>query len=233
VSHEDALVRSWSRNAEAWTRTVREGGIESRRLVTDAAIVRAVLEGRPERVLDVGCGEGWLARALAEQGIGVVGIDVSPELVDAAQRAGGGEFHAVSYDALAADPSLAGGEYDAVVCNFSLLDEHPVPLLAALRRVLRAGGALLIQTVHPWTAAGEGPYEDGWRTETFAGFGEGFAAPMPWYYRTLASWMDVVSAAGYVLADLREPLHPTPGRPASLILTCVMQMTLLPGKYPV
>jgi 2-polyprenyl-3-methyl-5-hydroxy-6-metoxy-1,4-benzoquinol methylase len=220
VSQEDALVRSWSRNADAWTRTVREGGIESRRLATDAAIVRTVLERRPRQVLDLGCGEGWLARALAEQGTGVVGIDVSPELVEAARRAGGGEFHAVSYDTLVADPSLARGEYDAVVCNFSLLDEHLQPLLAALRSVLCPGGVLVIQTVHPWTAAGEGAYEDGWRTETFAGFGEGFAAPMPWYFRTLASWMAVLAAAGYALADLREPLHPNTGRPASLILTC-------------
>jgi 2-polyprenyl-3-methyl-5-hydroxy-6-metoxy-1,4-benzoquinol methylase len=233
VSREDALVRSWSRNADAWTRTVREGGIESRRLVTDAAIVRAVLERRPERVLDLGCGEGWLARALAEQGIGVVGIDVSTELVDAARRAGGGAFHAVAYDALAADPSLARGEYDAVVCNFSLLGEDPTPLLESLRRVLRPGGALVVQTVHPWTAAGEGPYADGWRTETFAGFGEGFAAPMPWYFRTLASWTAVIATAGYDLAGLREPLHPTTGRPASLILTGTVRTTVLPGESPV
>jgi SAM-dependent methyltransferase len=136
----------------------------------------------------------------------------------------------VPYDALAADPSLAGGEYDVVACNFSLLDEYPTALLDALRRVLRAGGALVIQTVHPWTAAGEGAYHDGWRTETFAGFGEGFAAPMPWYFRTLASWTAVVAAAGYTLAELREPLHPDTGRPASLILTCTMRMTLLPGE---
>ncbi|HZG42245.1 MAG TPA: methyltransferase domain-containing protein, partial [Longimicrobium sp.] len=232
MSHHDALVQSWSRNARAWTRTVREGGIESRRLVTDAAILRAVLERRPERVLDLGCGEGWLARSLAEHGIAVVGLDVSPELVDAARRAGGGEFHALAYEALTADPSLARGEYDAVVCNFSLLDEHPVPLLRSLRRVLRPGGALVVQTVHPWTAAGEGPYEDGWRTETFAGFGEGFAAPMPWYYRTLASWIGVVSSAGYRLTEVHEPLHPNTGRPASLILTCVVQMTLSRGDSP-
>lgn len=225
MGREDALVRSWSRNAKAWTRTVREGGIESRRLVTDAAIVRTVLERRPERVLDLGCGEGWLGRALAEHGIGVVGTDVSPELVDAARRAGGGEFHAVSYDALAADPSLARGEYDAVVCNFSLLDEDPVPLLDSLRHVLRTGGALVIQTVHPWTVAGEGPYEDGWRTESFVGFGEGFAAPMPWYFRTLASWTAVLASAGYALADLREPPHPNTGRPASLILTCMVRLS--------
>jgi hypothetical protein len=46
-----------------------------------------------------------------------------------------------------------------------------VPLLAAARARLARGGALVIQTVHPWTARGDAPYADGWRTETFAGFG--------------------------------------------------------------
>lgn len=220
MGQADELVRSWSRNADAWTRTVREGGIESRRLATDAAIVRAVLARRPARVLDVGCGEGWLARALAEHGIAVVGVDASPGLVDAARREGGGEFHALSYAQLVADSTVAGRDFDAVACNFSLLDDDPVPLLAAFRTILRPDCALVIQTVHPWTAEGDGPYQDGWRTETFAGFGEGFAEPMPWFYRTTASWVDVVTSAGYRLSALEEPVHPATGRPASLLLVC-------------
>ena len=35
-----AIAASWDRNAAAWTRAVREGGIASRRAATDAAIVR-------------------------------------------------------------------------------------------------------------------------------------------------------------------------------------------------
>ncbi|WP_221176052.1 class I SAM-dependent methyltransferase [Brevibacillus nitrificans] len=37
-----------------------------------------IIRYRPSRVLDVGCGEGWLARTLNEEGIDVVGIDGSP-----------------------------------------------------------------------------------------------------------------------------------------------------------
>ena len=77
---------------------------------------------------------------------------------------------------------------------------------------------MVIQTVHPWSARGEAPYADGWRTETFAGFGEGFGAAMPWYYRTLASWVAAIHAAGLAVAELGEPVNPESGVPASLLI---------------
>ena len=66
---EDALLDSWHQNAQAWIDAVRHGAIESRRQVTDQAILLAILGRQPERVLDLGCGEGWLLRALAGRGI--------------------------------------------------------------------------------------------------------------------------------------------------------------------
>lgn len=219
------LVASWDANADAWAGAVRSGAIASRRLVTDAAVVQAVEAAtagiaRP-RVLDVGCGEGWLARTLTERGADVVGTDVSEALVEAAQAAGGGTFHALAYDALtarfAADPGTLGGRFDAAVCNFALLDDAPDGLLRALRGAVRAGGALVVQTLHP--AAQDGPYVDGWREETFAAMGGGFAAPMPWYFRTVGGWVDVVLRAGWTLARIDEPVHPETHRPLSLLLT--------------
>jgi len=215
---EAALIWSWMANAEAWTRAVREGRIESRRVATDAAIVQAVVERDPKRVLDLGCGEGWLMRTLAEQGIESVGLDVSLELVVAAEETGGGRFRCVSYDEVIADPTRAGGPYDVIAANFSLLGAEVQPLLAALRQNLRTGGALVIQTVHPWTASEGERYADGWRTETFAAFGEDFAEPMPWYFRTLESWVRCLRDAGLRVEELREPLHPTDRRPLSLLL---------------
>ena len=78
------IVESWRTNAPAWTVAVREEQIESRRLVTDQAIIDAVLSRSPHSVLDIGCGEGWLAREFASRNIDVVGIDVVPELIEAA-----------------------------------------------------------------------------------------------------------------------------------------------------
>jgi 2-polyprenyl-3-methyl-5-hydroxy-6-metoxy-1,4-benzoquinol methylase len=219
---EAALIWSWMANAQAWTRAVRECRIPSRRLATDAAIVQAVAEREPGRVLDLGCGEGWLMRALAERGISSIGLDVSLELVMAAEETGGGRYRCCSYDELVDDPTRAGGPYDAIACNFSLLGAELVPLLRALRANLAPGGALVIQTVHPWTAAGDEGYADGWRTETFDALGGDFAEPMPWYFRTLASWMDALRAAGFRVSTLREPIHPEMSQPASLLMVAEM-----------
>jgi 2-polyprenyl-3-methyl-5-hydroxy-6-metoxy-1,4-benzoquinol methylase len=80
------------KNAPAWTQSVRGGRIESRVQITDKAIIDAIMARSPRTVLDIGCGEGWLARALAARGVGVTGVDVVPGLVEAAQRAGAAIF---------------------------------------------------------------------------------------------------------------------------------------------
>jgi 2-polyprenyl-3-methyl-5-hydroxy-6-metoxy-1,4-benzoquinol methylase len=216
----DQLRQAWEINAASWTTAIRERKIESRRIATDAAIVQAVLEGAPGRVLDVGCGEGWLARALASEGVAVVGVDGSAPLIRAAREHGGGNFQVLSYAALAAAPEQVGSNFSSVVCNFALLEEEVAPLLSALRRVVAPEGQLYVQTVHPWIAWGEADYRSGWRTETFDGFGDSFAQPMPWYFRTLGSWVEVLQASGWQIAELQEPLHPETGKPLSLLLSC-------------
>ena len=217
-SPELRLQESWRTNAEAWTEAVREGRIESRRLGTDRALLDALTSRPPGRVLDVGCGEGWLARGLAPHGFDVVGIDASEQLVASAARLGGGTFHVVAYDRLIDDADAAAGPFEYVVCNFSLLSESITPVLRALVERLAPDGELLVQTVHPFTAAGDGPYRDGWREEAFAAFGAAFRATMPWFYRTMGSWMAELRAAGLELVECVEPLHPGTGRPLSLLL---------------
>jgi 2-polyprenyl-3-methyl-5-hydroxy-6-metoxy-1,4-benzoquinol methylase len=215
---DDAIQRSWIANATAWTAAVRSGAIASRRLATDAAIVEAVLARQPRRVLDVGCGEGWLSRALAGRGVDVTGIDSSAALIDAARQRGGGTFAVLAYDALAEDGTRAGVGFDVIVANFALLGENIVPLLHGLRAAVAPYGALIIQTVHP--AGAGGPYRNGWRTEDFRGFPSehGTWQAMPWFFRTLGSWTAALRDAGYVVAEIGEPVHPETATPLSLLM---------------
>jgi len=212
---EALILDAWQANAQAWERAVRGGVIESRKLVTDRAIVEAVLSRKPRKVIDLGCGEGWLARTLTAAGIEVLGVDAVPSLVHAAQAQGGGMFRVMSYEEVAA--GALQERADVVVCNFSLLGEASVDaLLSAVPSLLEPGGALLVQTLHPWSAGVE-PYRDGWREGSWAGCGDGFGQPAPWYFRTLEGWMASFRGAGLCLIDLREPLHPHTGKPASVI----------------
>lgn len=118
------IIDSWHKNAHPWTIAVRQGHILSRKLVTDRAIVDAVVERCPKNVLDLGCGEGWLARALSASGIEVLGTDVVPELIEQARSAVGGRFEIISYEEIA-DGKL-NQKFDAVVSNFALRQELTV-----------------------------------------------------------------------------------------------------------
>lgn len=223
AGHARRLDESWDANAQAWTTMVRERRIESRRAGTDNAIVDAVLRLQPDRVLDVGCGEGWLCRELARSGIACTGVDRSADLIAAARSADPrGQYEMLAYDGLRRIPELTGAAlFDVAVCNFSLLHDDIQPILMDVRVLLRPGGALLIQTVHPWAAAGDVGYADGWRNEEFAWSELPFPEPMPWYFRTLESWVRSLSQAQLRIDRLTEPLHPESGKPLSLILCAV------------
>ncbi|MCW2271899.1 bifunctional 3-demethylubiquinone-9 3-methyltransferase/ 2-octaprenyl-6-hydroxy phenol methylase [compost metagenome] len=213
---EATLLQSWHHNAQPWIDAVRSGAIESRRQVTDQAILLAVLGRQPGRVLDLGCGEGWLLRALADRGIEAVGVDGDATLVEAAQAAGSRHVQVASYAALAAASVDIGHDYDLVCANFALLHQDIIPLLSAMNALLAPAGTLVIQTLHPWAVAA-GDYQDGWREETFAGF-PGQWQPMPWYMRTLSSWINALDMAGFTLGALQEPQHPQSPVPQSLLL---------------
>ncbi|MGY2257680.1 class I SAM-dependent methyltransferase [Pseudomonas sp. SDO55104_S430] len=220
-SPETSLLQSWQHNAQAWIEAVRSGAIESRQQVTDRAILLAIQSRQPERVLDLGCGEGWLLRALAERGIEAVGVDGDATLVASARAACSSQVHLASYEALASAQVDIGRDYDVICANFALLHQDIIPLLAAMNALLAPGGALVIQTLHPWTAAA-GDYQDGWREETFASF-KGQWQPMPWYMRTLSSWIRALDMAGLRLAELQEPQHPQSPVPQSLLLVATPQ----------
>ncbi len=210
------IIESWESNARPWTAAVRDGRIESRRRVTDRAIVEAVLARSPRSVLDMGCGEGWLVRELARNDIHAVGVDVIPGLIEAARQAGGGDFRTMSYEDIAA--GSLNVSVDVLACNFSLLGKGSVEaVFRAARTLLNPRGAFVVQTLHPVIACGGLPYRDGWRDGSWAGCGEGFGNPAPWYFRTVESWMRLFEDNGFRIQEMREPLHPETQQPASVI----------------
>jgi ubiquinone/menaquinone biosynthesis C-methylase UbiE len=120
-----------------------------RRRATFQSLVRAAGVQPGHRVLDVGCGTGYLA-GLCANAVGadgrVLGIDASPEMIDYATRQRGGancHFEVGTAEAL----SLQSDQFDIVVSSLFL---HHLPAdlrstaLAEMHRVLRPGGSVLI-----------------------------------------------------------------------------------------
>jgi SAM-dependent methyltransferase len=104
-----------------------------------------------QRVLDVGCGSGLLARALLAQGYAVSGVDASPAMIELARaQAPGGDFHTVGMPTRrrpgeggalpAADAIVSTGH----VLNYLDSRDDLALALAELAASLRPGGLLAI-----------------------------------------------------------------------------------------
>ncbi|MFM8972773.1 MAG: class I SAM-dependent methyltransferase [Actinomycetota bacterium] len=119
-------------------------------------LVEALGLGPGSRVLDVGCGPGRHAVALARRGIEVVGVDCSPDFLALARIDALG-LPAEFVEADVRNLSYSS-EFDAVIClcqgGFGLLgggdDEHEV--IARLARALRVGGRLALTAFSAWFA---------------------------------------------------------------------------------
>jgi SAM-dependent methyltransferase len=105
--------------------------------------------------LDLGCGNGRVALALAERGYGVEGLDISPSMVEEARAAA--EAQGVDARFRIGDAvSLPYGdhEFDAVVfaCNGlgHLTRDGKIACLLEIKRVLRPGGVALLSLRTPY-----------------------------------------------------------------------------------
>lgn len=114
------------------------------------------VEARPgERVLDVACGTGVLARAAAERvgpkGV-VVGVDINDNMLEVARAL----QPAISWQSAAAESlPYTAGSFDRVVSQFGLMFfQHPVEAIREMCRVSRVGGRICIAV---WAALEETP----------------------------------------------------------------------------
>jgi hypothetical protein len=94
--------------------------------------VEAVLRHAPRSLLDIGCGEGWLIRALALHVPSGLGVDAVPGLIEQAQAAGAGGFRVASYGALA--QGVLNDPVDLAVSYVSLFGQSSVEQLLAAER---------------------------------------------------------------------------------------------------
>ena len=107
---------------------------------------------KSQRVLDVGCGGGILAEAMARKGAEVLGIDLADKSLKVAQlHALEAEVTGLSYRQVAAEALAAEmpGEFDAVTC-MEMLEHVPDPaaIVQACAALVRPGGWVFLSTIN-------------------------------------------------------------------------------------
>jgi len=167
-----------------------------------AAPVLDLLDPRPgERVLDLGCGDGTLARRLMDAGCDVTAVDASPELVAAARAAGVeaavGDARALAYDE----------EFDAVFSNAVLhWIREADTVVAGVYRALRPGGRFVAELGGHGNV---GAIRDALVAELDRRGYDG-AAHDPWYFPTAEDYAERLGRAGFVVERVALVPRPTP-----------------------
>lgn len=134
---------SYDAVAEEYVRRIAD---ELQHKPLDRALLDRVAAATRNRgaVCDMGCGPGHVARYLNEQGVHVVGYDLSPKMVEAARRLNPGiTFHQADLTAL----DDADGSWAGLVAFYSLIHIPRTEIadtLREFRRVLQPGGLLLL-----------------------------------------------------------------------------------------
>jgi ubiquinone/menaquinone biosynthesis C-methylase UbiE len=174
-----------------------------------------------QRMCDLACGQGWIARELARRGAHVTGIDLAENMLEIARRH---EKHAplgieyVQGDAQSA-LELTDGSFDGCICVMALMNLDDLPqVFQTVHRILKPGGWFVFAITHPcfqtpgahWITMPEGRaarvvtgyfHERIWTS----GSGGGVRSRVGEHHRMLSTYLNALVAVGFVFERMVEP----------------------------
>lgn len=180
--------------------------------------IRAMLPAvSGKRIVDLGCGFGWVSRWMREQGAAsVLGLDLSENMIGRAKADTGDpaiEYRIADLETL----ELPEGAFDLA---YSALTFHYIRdfdrLVRMIHRALVPGGSMVFTIEHPIFMAAAHPHwiadEDGrqtWPVNRYAIEGERrtdwFAKGVIKYHRTIGTTLNTLVRAGFQILGVDEP----------------------------
>ena len=111
--------------------------------------IESLLHG-PTRILDIGCGAGLAAEALARHDHDVLGIDAAGEAIEAAQAHAADKGLKLAYRACVAEDLVAENAHFPVITCLEVIEHVPDPssFVRVLAELLEPGGLLVLSTLN-------------------------------------------------------------------------------------
>lgn len=211
--------REWGKNADFWIKIIREKLDPYRLKVTNKAILDCLKDKKNLRILDAGCGEGYLCRAAAKLGHQVFGIDFCPELIKAAKDLERKKTLGIKY--FVGDfrrTKFPASFFDIVLSHQTINEiENPQKAFQEFSRILKKEGRLILLFLHPCFEI----YQQRVKNLSLIYFQKskikkdyylvsGIKSPSPYFYLhlPLSQWVEILTKNGFLIEKIKEPHLP-------------------------
>jgi 2-polyprenyl-3-methyl-5-hydroxy-6-metoxy-1,4-benzoquinol methylase len=174
-----------------------------------------------KKILDAGCGEGYLSRILAQRGASVIAVDYSKKMIEMAKEKTSDKLSIVYHHGNCEELDfLEKASFDIIVSNMVLQDFAGYKkAIKQMYELLKENGIFIFSISHPcfstpscgWIRNEKGE-KSHWKTDRY--FDE-VVFEQPWprgikdgvlqFHRTLTSYFNTVIEAGFVVESLVEP----------------------------
>jgi SAM-dependent methyltransferase len=206
AEHTRRTREAYDRLAAVWSATTDEGPYNG--LLERPALRSLIPDSLPGAVvLDAGCGSGAQAQWLLDQGAEVVGVDVSPRMVEEAERRCGGRGRFLVADLTTPLP-LGPASLDGITCSLALhyVADWSVPL-RSFATALRPRGWAVISLDHPFAPPVPGQRGGYFDTELLSETWHkgGVEVSQYFWHRPLGAVIAAFADAGFVVDRIAEP----------------------------
>jgi len=212
----DEIRDFWNRVAGDWQIQIGDTGDRNRLLKSDPVLWAFAGDVAGLKVLDAGCGTGYLSKQLSERGALVTGVDLSERLIAIARA----QYPQIDFrvDSCTGLHTIGDASFDLLISNYVLMDTPDLEgAMHAFSRVLRTGGAAVLVFSHPCfpqggaTVSGSEETNYRWphpyferRKRVDPPWGH-FTCDFIWFHRPLSDYGKAFKAAGFAVADFEEP----------------------------